>query len=380
MSEQDRAFFAVVTPGLEFVSEAELKALGATEVEIVAPGGVAFQGPVTLGMQVNLCARTVGRVLLRVTAFKATSFPQLFKRARAVDWEPYLVEGAGVEVKAAARRSRLIHTGRIATTLTEAVAKSRGGNGGAEVGTTVYARFEDDVCTLSVDLSGELLHKRGYRVDVGRAPLRETMAAALLTASGYTGDEPLVNLACGSGSLAIEGAMMALGHLPGAARHFAAEAWPITVGAGWGAVREALEAAAAARHGAGGAPRVLASDRDPAILEAARQNAEAAGCGDAITFEARDVAQTTVPDGAGLVVCNPPWGQRIGSQASLRPFYGQLGASLARFTGWRAAVLSTDKVLRTTMEQAMERGPSQVRRYRQGGLDVTWTLYHIKAP
>lgn len=364
MSQELRSFRAVVPPGLEFVTVRELEGLG-LEVGEADAGGVAFTGTLEQAARVHYEARSINRVFMRLGSFHAADFKALQRGVRALDWSGILTPGAGLAVRAVCHRSRLYHSDAVA----ERVAGALGEQLDAPDAPGVLVRLQDDTCEISADMSGELLHKRGYREDVGKAPLRETTAAALLLASGYTGDEPLVNPACGTGSLAVEAALIALRRSPGALRSFAFERWPFAAG---------LPSAPVAAPSQRAAPSILAFDRSEEALSAARDNAARAGCAEAIEFTARDIDPLVVPARPGLLICNPPWGHRLGSRKSLQSFYHRFGQSCAPLTGWRVAILSTDKVLRQTFERSLKRGPSQLRTFQHGGLRVTWTLYHLK--
>ncbi len=216
------SWFAVVGPGLEEVVRGELAGVaGARDVRVVE-GGVEFKGGMEVGLRANLGSACATRVVMRVAAFRAKDFPALYKKARALPWEQWLPAVEGMEVKATAHRSRLRHTGRIEETLKAAardrLAEGRAGARAQAGGMLVMARVVEDEFTISVDASGELLHKRGWREDGALAPMRETLAAALLALSGWQAGTPLVDPMCGSGSFVIEAALRARGVAPGAGR------------------------------------------------------------------------------------------------------------------------------------------------------------------
>ncbi len=207
--------------------------------------------------------------------------------------------------------------------------------------TRVLVRGEDDVWTVSVDASGELLHRRGWRVEAGRAPLRETLAAGVLALAGYDPVRPLIDAMCGAGTLALEGAAIAAGRAPGLGRSFALERWP-----GWPpAVGQQVRARAEKEQAARPPAPIAGWDRDPAVLERARRNAERAGFAVAVGFEQRQIGDWRAPaeGGPGLLVINPPYGRRLTNPAAARALVRQIGGALrAHFAGWRAAVLLGD--------------------------------------
>jgi putative N6-adenine-specific DNA methylase len=213
-----------------------------------------------------------------------------------------------------------------------------------------------------VDASGENLHKRGYRQEISRAPLRETLAAGLLALAGYTGDAPLVDPMCGSGTLPIEAAWIAQRRAPGLLRHFAFEAWPSFDPNAYALRRAALEAKARPST-----PPIVARDLNAGSLGTARRNARRAGVQDRLTLERVDALTAGPPLGTppGLVVVNPPYGKRVGEGGELTNLYAGLGRAFReRFAGWRAAVLVPDRAL----EAALALEPAQVHPVDNGGI------------
>jgi putative N6-adenine-specific DNA methylase len=224
-------------------------------------------------------------------------------------------------------------------------------------------RLVNDVCTLSVDSSGELLHRRGYRLAVAKAPLRETLAAAMLIGSEWDRHSPLVDPMCGSGTIAIEGAMMARNTAPGARRSFAFQKWADYDAAAW--TRLVEEAAAAATEMTGA--MIIASDRDAGAVEATKANAERAGVASDINVEQRALSAVEFPVMKGWIVTNPPYGLRVGESAPLRDLYATLGKILRREAGrYVLALLSADKKL----EEQLKLDLREVFRTSNGGIPV----------
>ena len=224
-------------------------------------------------------------------------------------------------------------------------------------------RFEHDVCTISADSSGELLHRRGYRKATAKAPIRETIAAGVLLSLGYDGADPLLDPMCGSGTFAIEAALIARNIAPGAARSFACEAWPSFDRGVSGRVRSA---ALTAQRPSAAAP-IVASDRDAGAIAAARANAERAGVSGDVTFTQCALSAIVAPAGAGLLVANPPYGLRVGESGALRDLYAQIGnVTRAKLAGWRVALISADRKL-----EAQARLPfADEVRFSNGGIKV----------
>ena len=369
--------YAVAAPGLEPLVARELAALG------VAPnaeaGGVGFRGPIESVWRANLWLRTASRVLVRVASFRAQAFHELERLARAVPWERYLTSESAVRFRVTSKKSRLYHTGGIAQRFGEAmqhrlgsgvlVADSRSDESDEEevegpAAQLFVIRAFHDVFTVSVDSSGALLHQRGYRKAIAKAPLRETLAAAILIASGWDGSTPLLDPLCGSGTIPIEGALIARRIAPGWARSFTFQGWPNFDSTRWDAVRGEAAAGVLASVGI----RIRGSDRDAGAIEAATSNAERAGVTADLELSVRAVsAIDDCGERDGLVATNPPYGIRVGEAVRLRDLYAKLGQVLrSRCPGWRLAMLSAnlrlERELRLPLEERL--------RTRNGGIPV----------
>jgi len=354
--------FAITAPGLEQPCALELVGLG---VEGVTPavGGVAFHGQRGDLERVNLMLRTASRVLVRLGSFRCRDFPQLFRRCRDLPWGRYVKPGSRLEVAVSSHRSRVLHRGRVAETVQEAVIRALGARpeeGGAVQ--RVQVRLEDDLCTVSIDSSGELLYRRGYRSESGPAPLRETLAAGILMLLGWDGEETLLDPMCGSATFLTEGALLAARIPPGRARRFAFMDWPRFRPGSWKVRLE--EHSPSARQ----LPRLIGSDLDPEVIARARRNAERAGVSALIDLEVGGFEALRPPTRGGLVVANPPYGARLGNPGEVRSLYRAFGAWLqGGFAGWRFAFLATEPELaRVTGLQTRV-----VARLRNGGLPVT---------
>jgi putative N6-adenine-specific DNA methylase len=348
--------FAVTAPGLEPVALKELQRLGLLvstgDAGVRMPGeeggGVAFEGELGDLYRANLHLRVASRVLVRVGEFYAANFSELRKKAARLAWERFVQPGQPVEIHATSHKSRLYHSGGVAERVVGAIGDRLGslpgkasgkGQPAAELAPQrVVVRLVRDLCTLSVDSSGELLHRRGYRLATAKAPLRETLAAAMLLASGWDERSPLLDPFCGSGTIPIEAAMLAIGIPPGRNRQFAFMEWPGYDAPLW---QRLLQEAPIPDLAA--APVIQASDRDAGAVEMARANAERAGVLDAIAFSQRAVSAVEPPPGPGWVVTNPPYGLRVSEGKDLRNLYAQTGNVLrAHAPGWHVAILSSD--------------------------------------
>ncbi len=364
MKKNDDTLFAVVPPGLEGVCAEELAGLGLAPLQVL-PGGVEFHGGLRELYLANLWLRSASRVLVRLGEVRSRDFPDFYRKLVRLPWGRFLKAATAVQVRASSRGSRLLHTGRIAETIEAAINRALGREAApaGEGAQLVLARFEGDVCELSIDSSGELLHRRGYREETAHAPLRENLAAGILQLLGWDGSTPLVDPMCGSGTFVIEAALLAANRPPGIERTFAFMHWPRYRPGLWQALR--LEAEQVRRPVA---VPLLGSDRDPRALAAARRNAERAGVDAGVRFECVELARLQAPAPAGLLLANPPYGARLEAGSDLGPLYRTLGQALrGPFAGWRGALLCpADAPLAATGCV-----PTPLAQLHNGGLPVT---------
>lgn len=336
---------AVCTPGLEELLERELEQLGIRTGQQMR-GGVAFQGSTRQLYAANLWLRTATRVLLRVAQFRATSFAALEQEARFIEWDRWLADGTTPAFRVTATKSKLHHTGAIAERLAAAAATPSTLSKG-EVGQELVVRADHDTFTISINSSGRPLYHRGWRGPQGKAPLRETLAAAVLLAVGWDGSSPLIDPMCGSGTIAIEAAMLARRMAPGWQRTFAFADWPAFEPGTWASV--AGEATSLAKPGVD--VPIMASDRDDGAVRAAAANASRAGVAGDINIERRAISEISAPaaragsqsvDG-GWLISNPPYGRRASSGQDLRNLFARLGqVTTAELPGWHVALLVND--------------------------------------
>jgi putative N6-adenine-specific DNA methylase len=364
------ALYAVCAPGLEGVMAGELRALG-METGHVEPGGVALEGNADVIYRTNLHVRSASRVVARVAEFHVTTFYDLEARARHIEWERWL--GAEpVRVRVTCRKSKLYHSDAVAQRFVEAMSGrtgawaartraaqsaaeqeeegesrtdgDRAADGEGEDAQLFIVRLLHDRCTVSVDTSGALLHRRGYRQAVAKAPLRETIAAAMVLASGWRGETPLIDPLCGAGTIPIEGALLARRIAPGIGRGFAFMRWPSFDAAAW-----ALHLAEARERELPNAPAPISgADRDAGAIDAAVANAARAGVAADIELAQRSLSEIRAPEVPGWLITNPPYGVRLGAADKVRDLYAQLG-NVARgvLPGWGIGFLSPDRALDT---------------------------------
>lgn len=330
--------FLVATPGLEAPLLAEARALGFAVTAV--PGGATFQGGWPDVWRANLTLRGATRVLARLGSFRAMHLAQLDKRARKFPWSDHFRPNSAVRVEATCRKSRIYHAGAATQRIEGALTDQLGAVLDPAAEMVIKVRIEDDLCTISVDTTGESLHKRGHKLAVGKAPMRETMAAMFLRECGYEGTEPVLDPMCGSGTFVIEAAEIALGLYPGRTRRFAFQDLASFDPDRWQKMKEAGSARSSDL-------RFIGSDRDSGAILMSRRNAEAAGVTDHTEFLNRAISDIHPPEGQpGLVMINPPYGARIGNKKPLFGLHAALGQVLMqRFRGWRVGLVTSDTSL-----------------------------------
>lgn len=336
---QDFEIFLATAPGLEPVLCAEVRGKGFKRPKPV-PGGVVIQGGWPEVWRANLWIRGAGRVLARIDAFRAEHLAQLDGRARRVAWGSVLRPDVPFRVEASCTASRIYHSGAAAERIETAIRETLGAPQAPDAEVTVRVRIEHDVCTISLDTSGELLHKRGHKEAVNRAPMRETMASLFLMQCGFDGSEPVLDPMCGSGTFIIEAAEIVARLNPGRSRHFAFEKLATFDAAAWQRMREVKSARVPSA-------RCYGSDRDAGAIAMSRANAERAGVAGHTEFRQAAISDILPPAGPpGLVIVNPPYGTRIGDRTALAPLYRALGQVLrSRFAGWRVGLVASEPAL-----------------------------------
>jgi putative N6-adenine-specific DNA methylase len=332
--------FLAAVPGLEGALRDEARRRGFSDAKTV-PGGVTLTGGWPDVWRANLRLRGASRILARIGTFRAMHLAQLDKRARRIAWADVLRRDVPFRVEATCRSSRIYHSGAAAQRVERAIREELGAPASADAAVVIKVRLEDDLCTLAVDTSGEPLHKRGHKEAVNKAPMRETMAALFLQQCGYVGREPVLDPMCGSGTFVIEAAEIAVGLEPGRSRHFAFEQLATFDPTAWAGMRSEAVAVAPPPF------RFHGRDRDPGAIRMSRANAERAGVAALTTFEEIEVAALTAPEGPpGLVIVNPPYGDRIGDKGGLASLYRSLGQTLLRrFSGWRVGLVTSEASL-----------------------------------
>lgn len=351
---QNEDIFLVAVPGLEAPLAAEALALGLEGARAVS-GGVICGGGFSEAARANVVLRCAVRVLLRVAEFRAMHLAQLDKRSKKVPWGEWLLPGVPVRVEAVCRRSK-IYVNKAAVQRVSGGLEAAGIPVAKDGAISVKVRIDDDLCTISLDTTGEALHRRGHKEFVGKAPMRETMAAGFLAEMGFDGTQTVVDPMCGSGTFVLEAAEIALGLVPGRSRGFAFE----QMAGGSDGLREAGFPYLENKDGQEGVTpglRFFGFDRNDGAIRGAVANAERSGVAGVVRFERAAISDLEPPEGVapGIVIVNPPYGGRIGERKLLFGLYGAMGAVLKeRFGGWRVGIITSDGGLAKATGLALE--------------------------
>lgn len=370
-------YFATVERGLEAIAARELQVLGAQSVE---PGfcGVAFTGDRALLYRTNLWARIPFRILLQLATFPCPDEAALYREVQQIDWAQYLTPQHTLAVTATGKNRRLNHSHFTALQVKNAIVDQQRQTVGHR--STVAPQHPDvrinihihrDRATVSLDSSGSSLHRRGYRAAVGQAPLKETLAAALIDLSEWQPHIAFCDPLCGSGTLPLEASLKALNIAPGLGRNrWGFTTWPSFDAPLWQQLQQEAQAARKTRLPA----TIVGCDRDPNVLQQAHINARSLGVEQQLQLLETELAQIEAPADSGIVLCNPPYGERLGKDENLSQFYRLLGDVLKqRFKGWTAFILSGNKMLgRAIGLKSSQRIPIQ-----NGGLACQLMKYEL---
>lgn len=349
MVARETEFFAATAPGLEPLCLRELQGLSLnTSQECITTGGVTFTGHLQDCYVANLYLRTASRVLMRISVFKASNFHTLKKNLAAFPWELHLIPGSLPHFQIATHRSRLHHSGAIADRLRDSIIH-RWSQMGIETEKDsdgvnrqkLFVRVYNDIVTVSLDSSGDNLYRRGIKKDVTAAPLRETIAAAILMLANYNSMESLVDPMCGAGSFSLEAAMQVHNIPAGWFRDFAFYKWPVfaITGKRWDYIRKSIQQKFSKKATAD----IFAADIDPAACATLKRNIETAGLSQTVLVATRDFFGL-VPDKLsripGLITINAPFGRRIGSLEQSDRLFEKLFDSLkTNWRGWKVGLV-----------------------------------------
>jgi putative N6-adenine-specific DNA methylase len=371
-------FFATCPRGLEAVLAQELATLGANQVK-ATDGGARFSGQMALCYRVNLESRVASRVLWQIDQAPYRNEEDVYLRARGLPWENWFTPHQTIAVKVTAQHCALKSLEFITLRIKDAACDHFRDLTGIRpsVDTRVpdvriHAYFDAQQFTLYLDTSGETLFKRGYRQFTGEAPLRENLAAGILKLCGWEPGVPLFDPMCGSGTFVLEAALMALHIPPGSKRSFGFERLKNFEGEAW----EKIRAAAAAQPVAATTLPIYGSDHDKWAVMDAKKNLENAGLTGVATVQEKDILDITAPAANGVLVMNPPYGERIGETDELAELYPKLGSVLKqRFAGWKVGIFTAD----TRLPKLMRLKPSRKIPLFNGAIECRLYLFEMVA-
>ncbi len=343
-SSRSEAFFASAPRGLEALLEKELLSLHAKDVRAVA-GGVAFSGTWETCYRANLWSRIASRILWRVGEFKYGNEQDVYAAAKAIDWPRYFAVDRTLRVNVTAQKSPLksleFATLKVKDAVCDRFRDAMGRRPDVERASPdvrIHAFLEENRGTVYLDTSGEPLFKRGWRAEQGEAPLRENLAAGIVMLTGWQPAEPLLDPMCGAATFLAEAAAMARGRAPGARRSFGFEKLEAFDASLWRRIQDE-----ASKREDPPQPALFGSDNDPDALNAARRNLAAAGVERWVKLEQVDILERCAPAPAGVMIANPPYGERMGTPEELAAFYPKLGSALKKnFAGWRCFIFTAD--------------------------------------
>jgi len=370
---REHLFFAVCTPGLKMVCRNEMLALGFPENSLeITSGGIEFNCRMKTCMALNLNLRSPSRILMRISRFKADSFKKLEKKITAIDWNLYLPENCSLKFNVTTKKSRLYHSDAISercekiiltqlesedTFLSPAKNKSF---------QTIYIRADHDDFTISLDSSGDLLFKRGIKQKVNKAPLRENIAFAMLSWTGFSNEDILVDPMCGAGTFSLEAAMLKTKVPPGFFRSFAFEHWPGFSHKTFAYQKKQAEKQFLPFSG----KQIFASDIEDTAINALEHNISHHDFTRIIDIAKKDffsiLPSKISPGKKGVVLLNPPYGKRLGKNNNTQSFYREIGKKLsADFKGWRVGIILPSRECKSSLELKLELKP-----VFHGGLDI----------
>lgn len=342
------SYFATTARGLEEITAQELIKLGAKNVEPEFTG-VSFEGDRALLYKVNLWGRTIFRVLQPIHNIKSSNPEQLYRNVRSIDWSEYLQPNQTIAVRCTGKNPQLNNSHITAIQIKNAIVDQqqekhalRSNVDTVEPDIVINAHIQENNCILSLDSTGDSLHRRGYRSAMGLAPLKETLAAALLYITEWTPDQALVDPLCGSGTIILEAALMGLNIAPGLYRQkFCFQNWTDYDPKLWGDLLK--EAKMSQKEYL---PPMIGTDADADVIRQAQSNAKACEIGDQVKFYQQHLVDIVAPAESGILICNPPYGKRISEVEALFPLYKLLGDVFKqRFKGWTAYILTGNKEL-----------------------------------
>lgn len=363
--------------GMEGMTGRDLKRMGMQNVRVLDVGGATFEGDYLDAFRANLWLRTCDRIMRVMAQFEARSFEELFQGVKKIEWEKLLPEDARFPIRAKCVKSQLMSPSDVQKIAKRAMVERMKAAYGADWFSETGALFQidisirDDVVTVCVDASGEPLSKRGYRTWNGEAPLRETLAAALVLQSGWHPWQPLYDPCCGTGTILIEAAFIAASRAPGLTRRFAMESWPVVTYdfEKFEAVRR--EAREKFEEGLKRPIHIAGSDINPEAIELAKRHLKQAGLAGRIELQVKDLRDVTLAGEPGVFIANPPYGERLDNARAAHAIARQLGLLQRRNPGWTLCAFSADM----GFEREYGRRATRRRRYYNGRIECEYRIF-----
>ena len=368
---------ATSTFGLEAVVAREVRELGYEEIT-VENGKATYKADLGAICRSNLWLRAADRVLLKMGEFRAQSFEELFEQTKALPWPDWIPVDAAFPVEGKSINSKLFSVPDCQAIVKKAIVEKMklryGKNWFEETGPRfrVEVALLKDVATLTIDTSGAGLHKRGYRKLGSDAPLKETLAAAMILLSRWCPDLALIDPFCGSGTIPIEAAMIGLDMAPGLRREFDSEKWPVIPGLLWKSARE--EAEDRCRRDL--SLHVHGFDSDGKVLSLARYHALQAGLGEVVTFQEKPLSELKSRHGFGYIICNPPYGVRLGDISQVERLYIEMGQVFGRLDTWSYYILTAHP----EFERLFGRRSNKKRKLYNGRIQCNYYQYFGPRP
>lgn len=364
---------ATATFGLEAVVRREIEKLGYKIIRS-EDGKITFLGDERAIVRANLWLRSADRVQIKMAEFEALEFEDLFQQMKALPWEEWIPIDGKFVVNGSSVKSKLSSVPACQSVAEKAVVERLRETYAVEYFQKTGASYEIKITllknrvTVTLDTTGPGLHKRGYRTHSVEAPIKETLASAMIQLSFWNKDRILSDPCCGSGTIPIEAAMIAKNMAPGISRSFACEEWEAIPKGLWKEERKAAFEAIDSDV----RPKIFGLDINPSAIKAARANAEAAGVDDCIKFSIADISAMRTRSISGVIITNPPYGERIGDRQSIEKIYKAYRQFIAENPTWSLFVVTADK----SIEKALERAADRRRKLYNGRLEVCYYQFH----
>ncbi len=363
--------YLVVPPGVDQVAKAEVEQIFPKIRPIPASDGLEYECNLETIYKMNLFLRVPNRILVRIAEFESTRFQDLFSKSVRLPWKQFLIKDVSVTIRTTCRKSKLYHSDAVTQRIHQSIEANLAkkvplikGDSEQVFGKQqlIIVRVFRDKVTISIDFSGNPLYMRGYREIVGKAPIRENLAASLLLASNWTPEYPLIDPFCGSGTIPIEAALMAKNQPPGLYRDFAFENWTDFNQSIWQKIRrEAIQ------NFSSTAATIRGSDRDKGAVESATNNAEKASVNHFVGWKNQSISELEPNEKPGWIITNPPYGVRTSSNKDLRNLYAQFGNILRQeFKGWQIVFLCNNVMLANQTKLK----PKSLLAFTNGGINV----------